>query len=150
MRTPYADCSAPLIRLPVWGETDAVLMEDWHIEDVANFTFTVPAGTTTDGASIPRFLWRVCGHPLEAPRVYAAMLHDWLYAGVDPDDTQGVNCGISASVDSKPPLNISPFACSVDRTTPNKQAIFPARTSADILQKSCSSCGKTGDRHSGI
>ena len=90
MRTPYADCSAPLIRLPVWGETDAVLMEDWHIEDVANFTFTVPAGTTTDGASIPRFLWRVCGHPLEAPRVYAAMLHDWLYAGVDPDDTQGV------------------------------------------------------------
>ena len=85
VRTPYADCSAPLIRLPIWGETDAVLMEDWHIEDVANFTFTVPANTTTDGASIPRFLWRICGHPLEAPRVYAAMLHDWLYSGVDPD-----------------------------------------------------------------
>ena len=89
MRTPYADCSAPLIRLPVWGETDAVLMEDWHIEDVANFSFTVPANTTTDGASIPRFLWRICGHPLEAPRVYAAMLHDWLYAGVDPDTPCG-------------------------------------------------------------
>ena len=89
MRTQFADCSAPLIRLPLLGETDAVLMEDWHIDDVVNYTFTVPAGTTTDGASIPRFLWRVCGHPLEAPRVYAAMLHDWLYAGVDPAKPQG-------------------------------------------------------------
>ena len=85
MKTDFATCSAPLIRLPVWGETDAVLMEDWHVDDVNGFRFVVPAGTTTDGASIPRFLWRVCGHPLQAPRVYAAMLHDWLYAGVDPE-----------------------------------------------------------------
>ncbi len=81
MRTIYADCSAPIIRLPIEGESDALLMEDWHIADVANFTFCVPAGTETDGASIPRFLWRLCGHPLETPRVYAAMLHDWLYTG---------------------------------------------------------------------
>ena len=81
MITEFADCAAPIIRLPITtlGETDAVLMEDWHINDVCGFRFTVPAGTSTDGASIPRFLWRLCGHPLQAPRVYAALLHDWLY-----------------------------------------------------------------------
>ena len=59
-------------------------MEDWTVEACGDngFSFTVPAGATTDGASIPRFLWRLCGHPLMTPRVYAAMLHDWLYAGV--------------------------------------------------------------------
>ena len=87
MKTQYANCAAPIIRLPIVGETDAVLMEDWHV-DIFGFRFVVPAGTTTDGASIPRFLWRLCGHPLQVPRVYAAMLHDWLYAGVgDSEDS---------------------------------------------------------------
>ncbi len=83
MRTEWADCAAPVIRLPIstLGEKDAVLMEDWTIFDVCGFVFEVPAGTCTDGASIPRWLWRVCGHPLQAPRVYAATLHDWLYGG---------------------------------------------------------------------
>lgn len=85
MRTHFADCSSPLIRLPIYGETDAVLAEPWRINHVGGFSFTVPAGITTDGASIPRWLWRVCGHPLQAPRVYAAVLHDWLYSGVDPE-----------------------------------------------------------------
>jgi hypothetical protein len=84
MTSAWANCAAPLIRLPMLGETNAVLMEPWHIEHVGGFRFTVPAGVTSDGASIPRFLWRICGHPLEWPRVYAAMLHDWLYSGVDP------------------------------------------------------------------
>jgi len=91
VKTDFADCSSPLIRLPIWGEQHAVLMEDWHIQEVCGFEFTVPAGTQTDGASIPRFLWRVCGHPLEVPRVYAAVLHDWLYA-------YGSEMGISRAV----------------------------------------------------
>lgn len=41
--------------------------------------YTVPEGFTTDGASIPRFLWAVVGHPL-GPYAPAAVLHDWLYA----------------------------------------------------------------------
>lgn len=86
MKTRFATCSAPLIRLPIstMGESDAVLMEDWYIDNVVGFRFVVPAGTRTDGASIPRFLWRLCGHPLMAPRVYAALLHDWLYSGESP------------------------------------------------------------------
>lgn len=81
MTTKWASCAAPIIRLPIStiGEKEAVLMEDWHIDDVLGMRFTIDAGETTDGASIPRFLWRVCGHPLMAPRVYAATLHDYLY-----------------------------------------------------------------------
>lgn len=47
--------------------------------------FGVPRGFATDGASIPRLLWRVCGHPMEAPAVAAAVLHDHDYsAGTVP------------------------------------------------------------------
>lgn len=88
MTTEFAICAAPIIRLPIstMGESEAVLMEDWHIDEVNGFRFVVPAGARTDGASIPRFLWRLCGHPLQAPRVYAALLHDWLYGGGEPTD----------------------------------------------------------------
>ena len=82
MKTEWANCAAPIIRHPIveLGEKDSVLQEDWTVE-VNGFRFLVPAGTSTDGASIPRFLWRVCGHPLESPRLYAALLHDWIYGG---------------------------------------------------------------------
>jgi len=88
MTTVWAICTAPIIRLPLspLGEKDAVLMEDWHVDNVLGYYFVVPRGTRTDGASIPRFLWRLCGHPLQAPRVYAALLHDWLYGGDGPED----------------------------------------------------------------
>lgn len=82
MKTEWADCAAPIIRLPIstLGETEAVLMEPWTLYRAGDFFgIEIPAGTTTDGASIPRLLWRVCGHPLQAPRVYAALAHDWIY-----------------------------------------------------------------------
>ena len=57
---------------------------DWcvcgELPDGRRFKLTVRAGFTFDGASIPRALWRLCGHPLEVPRVAAALAHDWLYA----------------------------------------------------------------------
>ena len=55
------------------------LADDFDVQ-VNAYTFTIPKGFVTDGASIPRFLWRVCGHPLESPRIYAAVVHDWLYS----------------------------------------------------------------------
>lgn len=58
------------------------LMADWVVY-VDKRRFVVPAGFLTDGASIPRFLWRLCGHPMQAPRLYLAILHDWLYSGGD-------------------------------------------------------------------
>ena len=60
------------------------LAEDWTLSYKGE-VYTVPAGFKTDGASIPRFLWRVCGTPLDVPRVYAALVHDWLYSGGVPN-----------------------------------------------------------------
>ncbi len=62
------------------GATAAELLRD-HTVTSCGWRISVPAGTLTDGASIPRFLWRLCGHPLEVPRVYAALVHDYLYGG---------------------------------------------------------------------
>ena len=41
----------------------------------------VSAGTKTDGASIPRFLWRVVDHPFQRLMIYAAVVHDAGYHG---------------------------------------------------------------------
>ena len=61
-----------------------VLAADWHIDvalsDGREFHITVRKGFIFDGASIPRALWRLCGHPMEVPRVAAALAHDWIYA----------------------------------------------------------------------
>lgn len=59
------------------------LMADWRVS-INTVLLTVPMGFRTDGASIPRFLWRICGHPMEAPRLYLAIIHDWLYSGGVP------------------------------------------------------------------
>ena len=40
---------------------------------------TAPAGMLTDGASIPRLLWRVAGHPYQPRVIRAAIIHDYLY-----------------------------------------------------------------------
>ena len=66
----------------VYGNTH-VLAADWSIVvDLDDLTvrITVRKGFVFDGASIPRALWRLCGHPFEVPRIAAALAHDWLYA----------------------------------------------------------------------
>lgn len=67
----------------VYGSTHR-LAETWTVKgalsDGTTFEIEVKAGFAFDGASIPRALWRVAGHPLEVPRVAAALAHDWLYA----------------------------------------------------------------------
>lgn len=51
-----------------------------RLPDGRTFRVTIARGFAFDGCSIPRFLWRLCGHPMEIPRVAAALAHDWLYA----------------------------------------------------------------------
>ena len=78
----YGGVEMPVVRA-VEGST-VMLVNDWHVEgmlpDGRVLYLDVKAGFVFDGASIPRLLWRVCGHPLEAPRIAAALAHDWLYA----------------------------------------------------------------------
>lgn len=50
--------------------------------------YHIPAGVLTDGASIPRWLWWLCGTPMAMPRLLAALMHDYLYAGGDPEATR--------------------------------------------------------------
>ena len=40
---------------------------------------TVPAGFESDGASVPRFFWRVVFPPGDTKALRAAFLHDWIY-----------------------------------------------------------------------
>lgn len=54
------------------------LAEDWSI-DTSFGLIVVKAGFITDGASVPRMMWFFAGHPMESPRVVAALAHDWLY-----------------------------------------------------------------------
>ena len=61
-----------------------VVAVDWRVEGVLSdgrvFAVSVRVGFKFDGCSVPRALWRLCGHPMEVPRVAAALAHDWLYA----------------------------------------------------------------------
>jgi len=40
---------------------------------------TVPAGFSSDGASVPRFFWRLVFPPGDQKALKAAFVHDWLY-----------------------------------------------------------------------
>ena len=77
----YSGVEMPIYQ-GVYGNTH-VVAADWSIDiEVAGrrARITVRKGFIFDGASIPRALWRLCGHPMEVPRVAAALAHDWLYA----------------------------------------------------------------------
>lgn len=40
---------------------------------------TVPAGFQSDGASVPRFFWRVVFPPGDSRALFAAFIHDYIY-----------------------------------------------------------------------
>ena len=72
-----------------YGDDIWELAYDWTVVFGGKY-YPIPAGTLTDGASIPCWLWWLCGHPLEVPRLYAAMVHDYLYDGYDMTATRKV------------------------------------------------------------
>ena len=55
-----------------------ILLKNWVVE-YDGVVYTVPAGFVTDGATIPRWLWPMFGTPTDIPRLYVALLHDYLY-----------------------------------------------------------------------
>ena len=48
-------------------------------EDLIYSGLTVPAGFSSDGASVPRFFWRIVFPPGDQKALRAAFLHDWRY-----------------------------------------------------------------------
>lgn len=75
MKTKWADADFPVVAT---NDGIAYLDDDWRVS-VRSSVFVVPADFSSDGASVPHALWWLCGDPMERPRLYAAMLHDWLY-----------------------------------------------------------------------
>ena len=63
------------------------LLSDWIIT-FRGEEYRVPMDFVTDGASIPFWLQPICGDPNKVPRVYAALVHDWLYSGGDREATR--------------------------------------------------------------
>lgn len=47
------------------------------------FNIHVPALVKVDGASIPRFFWRIVGHPLMPEYWVGMLIHDFLYKNTD-------------------------------------------------------------------
>ena len=68
----------PLIKAEVWRLTEDFVCHVYGPR--GRLTITVPKGFLTDGASIPRFLWRFCGHPMMTRRIRIAVVHDFIYA----------------------------------------------------------------------
>jgi len=73
----------------VWSELDIrpkgekwMLRAKYEVRIGTSHVLICPDGIMTDGASIPRFFWRVIGHPMQLPYVKAAIIHDAGYLGV--------------------------------------------------------------------
>jgi hypothetical protein len=50
------------------------------VVDILDAKITIKPGFRWDGASVPRFFWRIVGAPMNGKYVPAALLHDALYA----------------------------------------------------------------------
>lgn len=60
------------------GQTIVRLLEPITCHTIAG-PITVPAGFESDGCSMPRYFWRLFGHPFDMRYLREAILHDWLY-----------------------------------------------------------------------
>jgi hypothetical protein len=68
----------PLLTIDERGRSLVTRTHDLYwLEDGRSWCF--PAGRTTDGASIPRVLWTLIGHPLEGLFLRPSIAHDDLY-----------------------------------------------------------------------
>jgi len=68
-----------LIQRPYVRELE--LAHAWGIE-VDGVLYIAPAGMLTDGASIPRFFWRILDPPMYSRLFMAAVIHDAAYGGI--------------------------------------------------------------------
>lgn len=62
------------------GGDKVVLLADFIYESATGAIIKCPKGFATDGASIPRFLWSIYGHPFYKKNIRAAVIHDYLYS----------------------------------------------------------------------
>lgn len=75
---PDCDEWVTLRAFSFWYDCDDDLGVDVPLSVRCRSCVTVPAGTRTDFATIPRVLWSIVGHPAGRYK-QAAVLHDYLY-----------------------------------------------------------------------
>lgn len=64
----------------ITGADEIILEIDLvYYDNRSRETFVIAPGFVCNGASIPRFLWSVLGHPFQYVARRPAILHDWLY-----------------------------------------------------------------------
>jgi len=61
------------------GNVQAEFLRDGRIRLIRDFG-EVPCDFVCDGASVPRFCWRVFGHPYDRRHIRGGVRHDWWYA----------------------------------------------------------------------
>ena len=61
---------------------------DFTYYDLNEKAWTAPAGTLTDGASIPSILWSIIGHPFDSAYFNAAIIHDHFCEKADESKTK--------------------------------------------------------------
>lgn len=62
-----------------WPENEPrimVVLEDLHYVDSKGVVWTAPEGSEIDGASIPKFFWRLMGSPFVGKFRRASVIHD--------------------------------------------------------------------------
>jgi len=67
------------VTAPLVGEPGLYQLQARLEVVVGPFRLVTPTGFITDGASIPRAVWWLIGHPMHGPYQAAAITHDWLY-----------------------------------------------------------------------
>jgi len=69
------------IRISPAGEGRVSVASEYTIDittvDGIRHVVTLPEGYVFDGASIPRLVWSVIGHPFDPSFLVAAAVHDW-------------------------------------------------------------------------
>lgn len=72
----YGRYEGELVLTPVSGTGSMKLINTYSYIDPAGGRWDAPAGTITDGASIPRFIWSLAGNPWGGDYRFAAVIHD--------------------------------------------------------------------------
>lgn len=60
-----------------------ILQQDFSFVDKKGKTWTAPKGLVFDGASIPKFFWRVIGSPFVGNFRRGAVIHDSYYSNLE-------------------------------------------------------------------
>jgi hypothetical protein len=70
------------------NQNTMTLYIDFAFYDPDGKRWSVPKGEPTDGASIPKVLWTVLGHPFDPDFINAAIIHDHFCRQADQSETR--------------------------------------------------------------